>query len=669
MSENDNEWKWGTHGGGTENHSDSDRARTENHSDSDRARTENHSDSQNSEAETAPKPDVGKKQKPLKYNKEGLPTGTLILDRYQVLSVLGGGGMGIVHRCFDKISGTEVAVKMLPPHVSYSQSDMDDVKKNYALVSTLIHQNIAAYKTLEADSDGNYFLVMECVQGETLFDWMRRKQHEGRLTLKTALPVLRQIAAALDFAHERDIMHRDIKPDNVMLLLDGTVKVVDFGLASKIRMSNTYLFKIETGRSGTRQYKSPEQWRGSPQGPATDLYALAVLTYEMLDGRVPFDDEDPDKLCKKVLNQPPARLKGKSEAINEIVARGLAKDPAQRYPSCMDFVVALDRALRWQIVIWLWRFTKRHWRIILPVLLLLGLLAFVKAKLGSKSAKNKRYIVSEKMGTADSWKNEKKTPAPRKSAMSAVPEMVTVQAGNFWMGSEEAEAGRGKDETQHHVALSKNFKIGRFEVTQKQYRTVMGENPSAFAGEKRDDYPVECVSWEEAMAYCEKLTEQEREAGHIEKNEKYTLPTEAQWEYAARGGHLSSNDSKYSGSNDLKRVGWYDEGKNGSTHPVGMKTPNSLDVYDMSGNVWEWCLDVCDLEEDGSVKSDTYNKDKQYTDPCGKESIYDGDTTYRVIRGGSWNDSNTFCRKAKRSCRKKSEKAPNIGLRIVLINE
>ena len=162
--------------------------------------------------------------------------------------------------------------------------------------------------------------------------------------------------------------------------------------------------------------------------------------------------------------------------------------------------------------------------------------------------------------------------------------MVKVEKGSFQMGSND---GNSYEKPVHKVTLTKDFWIGETEVTQSQYKTVMGKNPSSF--KKGGNYPVECVSWYDAMAFCRKLTELERSAGRLPKGYEYTLPTEAQWEYAARGG--KSKGYEYSGSDDLGEVGWSWDNSNGATHSVRQKKPNELGLYDMSGNVYEWCRD------------------------------------------------------------------------------
>ncbi|MCR4574131.1 MAG: SUMF1/EgtB/PvdO family nonheme iron enzyme [Lentisphaeria bacterium] len=270
-------------------------------------------------------------------------TGEMILNRYQVVELLGQGGMGVVYRCRDTVGNVDVAVKALPTEVSHSTTEMEAVRENYNLVSTLVHTNIAVYKTLEKDkATGDYYLVMEYVGGEDLRHWMKRMRRENKLTLETALPVLRQIAEALDYAHKQDVIHRDVKPDNVKILADGSVKVLDFGLAAQIRTSQAHVSKDAVAHAGTNLYKSPEQWQGrSRQGAAADQYSLAVTAYELLSGYVPFEDDDMKLLKDAVLNDKPETIEGLPKYANVALMAGLAKDASGRYASCMDFVRAL----------------------------------------------------------------------------------------------------------------------------------------------------------------------------------------------------------------------------------------------------------------------------------------------------------------------------------------
>jgi formylglycine-generating enzyme required for sulfatase activity len=196
--------------------------------------------------------------------------------------------------------------------------------------------------------------------------------------------------------------------------------------------------------------------------------------------------------------------------------------------------------------------------------------------------------------------------------------MVFVQGGTFEMGSNEGES----DEKPIHSVTVSDFYIGKYEVTQKEWKAIMGNNPSQFKG---DDLPVETVSWNDVQEYLQKL--------NAKTNSNYRLPTEAEWEYAARGGN-KSNGYKYSGSNNIDNVAWYGGNSNSQTHRVGTKEPNELGIYDMSGNVWEWCNDWY---------GEHYYNNSPQNNPQGPTS-----GTYRVLRGGSWLDTPSYVRCAYR---------------------
>ncbi len=277
-----------------------------------------------------------------------LTVGSIVLKRYRILGELGQGGMGIVYRCFDEVGGIEVALKALPPEVSHDSDEMEDVRNNFRLVERLHHPNIAGIKTLERDQvSGDYYLIMECVEGMDLRQWARKRRRESRaLTVDEVLTVAHYIAAALDYAHEQNVIHRDIKPGNVRVTFDGEVKVLDFGLAAQIQTSMHRVSRVYNGgTSGTGPYMAPEQWRGLRQDPRTDQYSLAATVYELLSGVPPFQSHDIAVLREVALNESPQPLPDVPEYINAALMRALAKEPGERFTRCSKFVKALYGSL------------------------------------------------------------------------------------------------------------------------------------------------------------------------------------------------------------------------------------------------------------------------------------------------------------------------------------
>ncbi|SFR93528.1 formylglycine-generating enzyme family protein [Anaeromicropila populeti] len=218
-------------------------------------------------------------------------------------------------------------------------------------------------------------------------------------------------------------------------------------------------------------------------------------------------------------------------------------------------------------------------------------------------------------------------------------DFVRIEAGTFWMGS-DAEIGDSDETPKHMVTITQPFYIGKYEVTQEQWQEVMGTNPSEFIGEHN---PVDSVSWEECQVFLKKL---EEITGF-----QYVLPTEAQWEYACRAG---TNTAWHFGEDDslLSQYAWCDTDPSKMTHPVGEKKPNEWGLYDMYGNVQEWCSDWYE------------NKylDENSVDPLGPST---GDS--KVLRGGGWGESALYLRSAYRNCNGVEGKNNGIGFRCVML--
>ena len=230
-------------------------------------------------------------------------------------------------------------------------------------------------------------------------------------------------------------------------------------------------------------------------------------------------------------------------------------------------------------------------------------------------------------------------------------ELIAIPSGEFLMGSPPEERGRDARETRHRARFTRAFWIGRYPVTQQQYRAVMGENPSHH---KADRLPVENVCWHEAIAFCDKLTQGLRQAGWLPDGFGFRLPCEAEWEYACRAGSNSAfNDGSACTEPDgkdpaLGRLGWYKENSDGKTHPVGEKVANAWGLFDMHGNVWEWCADgQRELTEGFQI------------DPVGPL-----DGAGRVVRGGSYWIEARNCRSAFRIAYVPGNRNRDLGFRL-----
>ncbi|MEW6261813.1 MAG: formylglycine-generating enzyme family protein [Thermodesulfobacteriota bacterium] len=226
---------------------------------------------------------------------------------------------------------------------------------------------------------------------------------------------------------------------------------------------------------------------------------------------------------------------------------------------------------------------------------------------------------------------------------------VLIPPGNFISGSPTDELGRSSDEGRRQVTISRSFYLQTTEVTQAQWRAIMDNNPSHFKT-CGDDCPVENVSWDDVQAYISRLNAKEGTT-------KYRLPTAAEWEYAARAGATTSfangniKETECGHDPSLDLIGWYCGNSNKSTHPVARKQANAWGLYDLSGNVWEWCQDWYAL----------YPTDYHLTDPPGPAS-----GSFRIYRGGSWDSKARYCRSAFRLGNAPGTRSDTVGFRLAI---
>ncbi len=385
-------------------------------------------------------------------------------------------------------------------------------------------------------------------------DLRARLDEKGKLGEEEAIRVAVEMLEALGYLHAHEIIHMDVNPRNILFDAEGAAKLADFGLA-KFMESKSQLTRV----GGTPGYMAPELYHEKVY-PASDLWSVAIVLHEMLRGRRPFEAETEAALMYKVLREPPALSEALGEGMKEFLRNALEKDVSSRYGTAAAMGADLREVVQGR-----------------PV---------------------KPLRPSEEVSTVT-------LPGVGRSraAVGVDIEFVQIPPGEFDMGS---GSGNPDEKPVHRVRISKAFEMGKCPVTQAQWEAVMGRNPSHFKGADR---PVEEVSWNDVQVSLEKLNA--RGDGY-----RYRLPTEAEWEYAARAGTTGDY------APDLDAVAWCAANSGGETHPVGQKRPNGWGLYDMLGNVWEWCQDWYDAG---------YYKTSPAVDPCGPES-----GKFRVLRGGSW---------------------------------
>ncbi len=268
------------------------------------------------------------------------PEGMVLGGRYRIVRLVGSGGMANVYLATDLSSGSRVAIKILKAEYS---SDTEFIKRfdtEAKASASLSHSNIV--KVLGIGQEGGFrYMVQEFVEGITVKDLINQN---GHLDWKIAVPIAIQVGLALDHAHQNGIVHRDIKPHNIMISKDRIAKVADFGIA-RAATSNTITL-TSGGALGSVHYFSPEQARGALVGPASDIYSLGVMLFEMLTGSLPFDGDTPVAIAVKHLQEPvpfaSAYVPGIPAGLDAIIQKSMQKSPEYRYSSVRDFVAELD---------------------------------------------------------------------------------------------------------------------------------------------------------------------------------------------------------------------------------------------------------------------------------------------------------------------------------------
>ena len=518
------------------------------------------------------------------------------VEGYVIGREVGSGGQAVVFEATQESTGRRVAVKVLPGGQFTRSRHRQRFDRETAILAALDHPGIIGILDRGRTADGSFYLVMPYVDGPTLAEYVGRCRRETPGDLLPVLRVFARVADAVGEAHRRGVVHRDLKPSNVLVDARGEPHVLDFGLARAfdpgggegIRGARTVTAQGQI--LGSLPWASPEQVEGAGGvGVRSDVYSLGVMLYEAVAGRPPYPTGGSTRAAmdaiQRTVPSPPTRTAGRRGgpgdlALDAIVLKALAKRPQDRYESAGALADDLQDHL-----------AGRGVRVAAPGRvgrnrrIAAGLLAAVLAGGGTWWARTRPSWFSRSSPAATTGDVAvAKLPGVENSAGIR---LVRVPAGSFLMGSSAFEPGHDANEAQRMVTLTKPVWVGVTEVTRAQYRTVMGYVPAA-SEDATDDLPVAGVSWDDAIEFCRRLNLRERDHGPL----TYRLPTGAEWEYACRAGTIGT----FAGTGSLKDMGWYADNSGGHLHPVATKTPNHWGLFDMHGNVEEWCADAYQVD-------------------------------------------------------------------------
>jgi formylglycine-generating enzyme required for sulfatase activity/tRNA A-37 threonylcarbamoyl transferase component Bud32 len=618
------------------------------------------------------------------------------LHQFQPRRILGAGGFGTAFLCHDQYMGCDVVIKSLHHAELERGLDMVFAEARTLLLLSREHPAIIGVQHCSyADAArARPYIVMDYFPAVSLQAHLEQLGPKAVLPLEDFLPVARQLAEAVKAAHARGVLHRDLKPDNVLVRKDNgrwQVKVIDFGLAVRTRVVQVSTSRPVRERTvygdsaaGTARYAPPEQMGempGVPVGTYSDVYAFGKLCcfalfrdtepksrhwesipsalYRMLEQCIEKDLEHRLRDFGAVLpvlealDPTEVKRRQQDEAHRQAEERQRRDRKEAEERQRRDRKEAERRRQEQELARLRQEGETRLARLLREAL---ERTRGNPTKDDSQAAKElcRRYQITSERGQAiyrdvrQQWQKEQpREPQPGEVITNSLGmKFAWVPPGSFLMGSPPGEESRLDDETQHRVTLSKGFYLGVYPVTQAQWQAVMGSNPSRFQG---DDRPVENISWEDCQEFCKKLAARD--------GKRYRLPTEAEWEYACRAGTttpfsfgqtISTDQANYDGNYTYGQAkkGVYRE----QTTPVGSFPANTWGLYDMHGNVWEWCQDWYGPYPTGEEK-----------DPKGYEK---GEA--RVLRGGSWIRNPRGCRSASRRRSAPSGRGGDYGCRVAL---
>lgn len=557
---------------------------------------------------------------------------------YHIERVLGHGAFGITYLVNTSVSmhgqlgtirtGVKVALKefCMEKEMKRVGSDLvslsedskvklyaDKFRREAAKLAMLSHPNIV--RVLEVfEANNTIYYAMEYLPDGSLNDYVNRK---NGLPEQEAIECIRQVGSALLYMHTNKMLHLDVKPANIMRVeSSNTLKIIDFGLAKRFEPNGDPETSSNLG-VGTPGYAPLEQVDGNIEhdfSPELDVYALGATYYKLLTALTPNTAID---VLNRGINAMPLVKKNVSQKSIDAIRAAMEPTKAKRLKTVDAFLNMLPRVD--DETIFPEKKKVRVWRAVLlfgvlTVVCVFGLIYLFHGDDAEKA--EQQMAVADKVLDID---------------------MVKVEGGTFVMGCDSRDCPDAEDDEmpQHTVMLS-TYYIGRYEVTQALWRMVMEDGKVGRS--KNDDYPVFNASWEDVQTFIERLNKK--------TGRHFRLPTEAEWEYAATARGAGS---LYSGADAVDSVAWHSGNSGNRMHPVGKLHPNELGIYDMSGNVWEYCTDWY-----GDYEG------KAQHNPKGPSTGH-----YRVMRGGSWNSTAHFCRSTCRQDNSMASSAQDMGFRLV----
>jgi eukaryotic-like serine/threonine-protein kinase len=597
-----------------------------------------------------------------------LQVSTILRNRYKIIKHLGSGGFGATYLAEDSNIPITPKPKCVVKHLQPSNPApevLELAKQLFEREATTLYKLGNLHPQIPKLSEhfqenGEFYLVQEFIDGKDLSYEIVPGQ---KLSETDTIQLLQEILEVLAVVHQNNIIHRDIKPANIMRRSDGKIILIDFGAVKEIKgLSMSQGQVTSTIAIGTPGYMPSEQAVGEPR-LCSDVYAIGMLGIYAATGIQPHQlPKDPNN--GEVIWRNWANISDKTANVLD----GMVKYHfSLRYPTAaqaLDAVTGLK--VKPKVVkpktqqTTTTQGTDISRRQMLKILAGVGAgfgLSVVAGKLFSGGSENQAKLSSLQTLNFETVTVDSKGAINNRRKLSAkyitedlgngvTLEMVQIPGGTFTMGS---PSGKATESPQRQVKVP-SFFMGRYAVTQPQYQAIMGNNPASFKGDKR---PVERVSWDDAVEFCNKISQK--------TGRTYRLPSEAEWEYACRAGTTTPFYFGETITTDLANYNGtaipYGSAPQGvyrqETTEVGKFPPNAFGLYDMHGNVWEWCQDI-------------WNDNYSQAPTDGSARLNGNDNQRKLLRGSSWFNNPESCRSTYRTYAAHDNRLYDYGFRVVL---